>query len=327
MEDKEFDEMFDDQETGEDQEPEPKEAEGNQEEAREQESAPPAEDPDNQLKALQEQVEELKKINNGLLQAKTASSSKASKAQEELQAAKLQLQRYEESQKQQGPEKKESVDRLAVEFDDDGNPFIPASNIPVPDAIRQEVAALKQQLFETTNNLRKTQAQRDEAEALQNLLSQKDGYDEAFVKFQEQWNYVKDELFDQFVHANNLPVPRSQAEALDIATSPEFQKAFSAKYPGSDVAAVMEAGLMGDPKQSPYYLRKALDTLSRKKVDPSHKPLGDKPSSVSTMSDAGPPLGESDDLQQFADMDMEDFLKLTPAQESRLNVLLKQKGM
>lgn len=275
---------------------------------------------------LAARVAELEKINNGLLQAKTASSAKARQAQEALQAAQEQL-KLVQAQPKPDPkpeeETRQPVDRLKVEFDEDGNPYVPVESLPVNQDLTQKVSELEKQLSDTAQNLKVSQEERVRAETLKNFLSEKDGYQEAYVQVKDQWEYIRRELFEQIVASKGLPKPQTQAEALEIASDPDFQAAFKTKFPTGDAESVMQAYLFGGR----YFERKALDAILEKQTPPStHKPLPtDKPQPLATVTGASQ-AGDDDDLQKYADMSMDDFLAMKPEQEARMDRLMKEKG-
>ncbi len=289
-------------------------------------------DPGVTTEQLNARIAELEKINNGLLQAKTASSAKARAAQEQLQETQRQIDLLktrldgDAQKKDKAPEAsaQRQMDRLTVDFDENGVPFIPAEGLPVNKDLEQKVAALEQELSQTAQSIRASQEQREEAENLRALLAEKDGYQEAFAQIKDQWDYLSGGFFDQFVVANELPEPRTRDDALEIAANEKFQAAFRAKFPNGDAESVIEAFT----SKKPYYKRRALNmALKAQTPQPTHTPLPkDKPQSLSTISGANH-AGDDDDLQKFADMSVEDFLSLSPEQERRMNRLMKEKGM
>ena len=292
--------------------------------------APPADKTAEQL--LEEErarIAEIERVNNGLLQAKTSAMQKYQKTLSELQSTQEQLKALQEQARLKDEAKivdagSQNIDRLKVEFDDEGNAYVPAGSIPVNADLVKKIEALELQLSQAANKL---QEDRVKAEYEGSLLSEKEGYKTAIKDLKEQWDFVKNGLFDQFVREKEIQFSSNtdvaKAQALEVAMSPEFQKAFYAKYPNGDIETLMQAGIYSGK----YYERKALDAvLSKKQPVSTHKPLpGDKPLPLATATGTGM-AQEIDDLNKFANMTPEEFLRMSPDEERRMNRLLKEKG-
>ncbi len=303
-------------------EPEPKEDEG----VKPDDSAPPAEEDTKDA----DRISELEKMNNGLLQAKTAAMAKVDKSGESLTAANDRIRALEEQIKIQAaipaaaPVENKPVENVSVEYDDEGNAFIPAKNLPVDTSQADKIAALEAKLAKTANALESSNQNRLQEEYTKSFLGEKEGYKEAYTEVMEQWTYLKTELFDQFVSSKGIAPPKTQAEALEIASNPEFQTAFKSKYPQGDVESVLQAGLY----QNRYYEKKALDTVLAQRVPAStHAPIPtDKPLPLGTVPGSNQAI-EENSLAEYSDMSMEDFLLMTPEKETRMNRLLQEKGI
>lgn len=294
----------------------------------EEDPAPPAEDEPPDIAALETRIQELESINHGLLKAKTSSQASKQSIQEAYQreqerVAALEAKIKELNQPAPAEQDKQVPDKIEVQFDDEGNAFIPGDKLPVDHSQAQKVKELESRLLSAKEDLDNIRVQAAQQAELKNFLSENEKYAEVMPQAQEQWSYLKDELFDQFITAKNLPAPESPAQALEIAATPEFQKAFKSKYPDSDPEVIMQAGLTGEK----YYQRKALNMLieQKERTKSSHTPLPtDKPPSLSTVTGASTQSDENTDLQKYADMTMEDFLRMTPEEERRMNDLLKR---
>jgi len=273
-------------------------------------------------------ITELEKMNNGLLQAKTSAMQKVDKSGESLASANERIKALEEQVKIQqvpkpDPVEDKPIENVKVEYDEEGNAFIKAENLPVDKSNAKKVAELETRLEQATTDLATSTLERKQAEYTQSFLNEKEGYKEAFVEVKEQWDYIKGELFNQFIVSQDIKPPTTQAEALEISANPEFQKAFKAKYPTGDVESIMQAGLY----QNKYYEKKALETVLAQKVPKStHKQLpDDKPLPLASVPGSNQ-AQEEDSLDKFANMDMEDFLRMSSEDEIRMNRLLENRG-
>jgi hypothetical protein len=324
-----------DQEEGEVQEQEVKNDEQEETETGDAKATPAPElTPEQIIEQQNERLKELEKVNNGILQAKTSAAARARQAQEESQALKEKLAALEkqieltkaakaDTEKVDGEQK---IDRIQVDFDDDGNAFVPIDRIPANNDLVKKLQTLESELNQTKHTLTETQRQRELQESMNDFLSQKDGWKEAFPVLQEQSQYLS-AMFDQFVNQNQIDMPSDRQAAKDIAyeiaSHPSFQSQFRAKYPDGDPERVMQAYLNGGK----YYTAKALDAIAAaKKPVSAHKPLPkSKPAALGTVIGSGTGK-ETESLEKYADMDLDDFLRLSPEEERRMERLLKEKG-
>jgi hypothetical protein len=285
------------------------------------------------LQEKEERLAELERVNNGLLQAKTSAMAKSNKYQEELSAKEERIRALEQEialaratkPNDQDPIADQVIDKISIDFDEEGNAFVPVDRIPANKDLAKKIQDLEAELNATKHNLQTSKEASLKEEALNGFLSEKDGYKEAFPVFQEQCTYMSS-LFDQFVKENEINFPTDKASALDkaleISTDPKFQTSFKAKYPNSDPEAVMQAYLHG----SKHYTRKALNSIVGVKVPSSHKPLPDKPLPLATVAGASQ-AKDTESIDKYANMDIEDFLRMSPEEERRMNRLLKEKGI
>lgn len=287
---------------------------------KEEEKPVPSTEPVPEIDQLNNQLVETKKINNGLMQAKTTAMRKhqeSSKAVEVLTNELNNMKSYIESLQNpqidsSGPQK---VDKTEVLFDDDGNAYI--ENLPDNPKLVNKIVELEQEIIKFNNSLSASKEETLQAESLSSFLNEKEGYKEAFPEVRDQWQYIKTDLFNQFVDANDINPPETKNQALEIMTSDGFKKAFSAKYPTADIDSVIQAGVHGGK----YYERKALDAVLSKKTVSSHDPLpSDKPQSLSTVSGESD-FGDEGFLERVSNMPFDEFLNLTPTEEARYNRL------
>jgi len=286
------------------------------------------------IKQRDERLSELEKVNNGLLQAKTSAMAKANKYHGELTSAQSRLSALEQELelakasvvKPTEITGSQPIDKIVVDFDEDGNAFIPADKIPANIELSKKIQSLESELNAAKQYVKSTENKKLTDEALNGFLNEKPGYKEAFPVMQEQFNYLSS-LFDQYVQENGVDFPKNKSDAqdlaLEISTNPKFQTAFNAKYPAADSEIVMQAYLSG----SKHFARKALDKIvGNNSQSSSHKPFPtDKPLPISTVAGANM-AKDVDSLEKYAGMDMEDFLRMSPEEERRMNRLLKEKG-
>lgn len=304
----------------------------------EKDPAPSADEPkpeENQEEVPEEptadetRIAELEKINNGLMQAKTASQASKGKAQEDLASTREQLKAAQEELRiaklpKESEPSKPLPEKLKVEFDDEGKAFIDPANFPVDLDQARKIKDLESKVVQGEKNLEAARVQTAQAENLKVFFAENEGYAEANDMYQEQWNYMRTELFPQYLEANNIPAPTTQVGAIEISASPEFIKSFKSKFPEGNPETIMEAGLYN----TKHYARKAFDSLLKKKApDSQHKQIPtDKPLPLGTAP--GGTIHQDDDtLQRYADKSMEDFLLQSPEEDAKMDRLMIQKGM
>lgn len=274
---------------------------------------------------LKAKVEELEKANRGMYQAmrqereqRQAFQTKVDQITGMIQQARTQPQQQE----QQQPAEPQAPSKIDVAFDDDGNPYIPSDviskAIPKGDpALENKIANLENELAHYRERTQSQEAQTAAQQQLNKLLAENEAYPEAHKKLEEQFTYLKDELYDAYIEKAGLNPPQTAEEAIDIALkSNEIKRAFNEKFPGADLESVMEANLI----KTPRLLRRALD--KQVPAPSSHQEMPEKPSALSSVSGSESPSDNSI-IDRVADMDLEDFLQLDDKTYSKIDELLK----
>ena len=272
--------------------------------------------------ALKVKLTELESTNKGLIKSLTAQRGQRQELQNDILAIKdaIAEARAEATTDDEVEDLEETLSKIPVDFDDDGNMSIdpkylkPQGN-PDIKALQDELTALK-----GTVNAQTTASY--EQNNLNILLNEKEGYTDAYKLVSKSWNYMKNDLFDNYVESKNLKAPATSDQAIDmIMESTELKEAFAKKYPTLDLESVIEAHLVGTPR----YMRKALDKAITTS-DSKHETLDfSKPNSLSLANSSGSDTPESL-LQRVADMDTEDYENLPAATLAKIDKLLAKVG-
>jgi hypothetical protein len=273
---------------------------------------------------LQIKLDELEATNKGLIKSLSAQRGIRQDLQGQLDEIKDAIAESKETNLDlDDADDKTIVDtkNIPVEFDDDGNMFIEPKYLKAQ-GNTVEIQALQDEIDQLKLNVSEQQTQKQEDKQLNDLLSEKEGYDGAYKLVNEAWSYLKDDVFDAYLEKKGLTAPTTSDQAIDmIMESNELKTDFVKKYPTLQLESVLEAKLLATPR----YIRKALDAAITT-TDSSHSQLDlGKPASLSNANSGGSDTPESL-LNKVADMSTEDYENLDPKTLAKIDKLLEAAG-
>jgi len=269
---------------------------------------------------LKTQLTNLEVSNKGLVKSLTAQRNLRQDLQGQLDGIKEALNTVRAGQvvKPAAEESGESV--IPIDFDDDGNPFLDPANLTGLQSTK--IAQLEAQINTIQNNTVAVNQQTSEKQALEAILSEKEGYSKAYKDVSKAWDFLRNDVFDDYLTAKGLEAPKTADQAIEIAlNSKSMRRKFTEKFPSLDIESVMEAHLIATPR----YLRKALDKAITE-VESIHETLDlTKPSTLANANSTG---GEGNEslISRIADMSTEDFNNLDEKTMAKIDKLLEAHG-
>lgn len=155
---------------------------------------------------------------------------------------------------------------VPVEFDEDGNAFLPAENMQAMlTPYQKKIMELEQRLSATSGQI---EQKHEENKVIQQILSEDEQYPTAYRKYQAAREWANQKVID-FQLDNNLQGPMTPEQALDYVFDETLETEFTQAFPGADLEAVI-----GNSKRA---FRKALKSFKVKPTEePIEKPIADK---------------------------------------------------
>ncbi len=278
--------------------------------------------PSKETATLEARLDELETENKGLIKSLTAQRGQRQDLQNDLAAIKdaIAEARADATTEKEVEELDETLSKIPVDFDDDGNMSIDPKYLQTGTG-NPDIKALQDEIDTLKGTVNAQTVATQEQESLKTLLGEKDGYTAAHKTVSDAWSYMKNDLFDAHLEAKGLAAPQNSDQAIDmIVGSPELTEAFAKKYPTLDLESVVEAHLIGTPR----YMRKALDKAITKPDESKHETLDfSKPGSLASANAGGSDSPETL-LERVANMDTEDYENLPPATLAKIDKLLER---
>lgn len=317
--------------------------------------APPSGDqakPEITLEGVQAEIGELKKANTGLIHALTDERSKRQRHEGKLQGIEETFVKALEARKEQEAtppvsQEPEIPDRMAVNFDEDGTPFVKTEDIlkitnlktdNLNEQTKPKLEALGKKIDEVSTQQVQGQALQQQQRALSSIINSNPTYPQAMNDLQGQWQALNG-MYDQYIQANGLQTPNSIEEAMgQILTSPVSQE-FKKQFPDSDVELLIETFTTPSNAVMQRKLSKALSKISKGKgvgqptPDPvkvqsnsleeeNLKKLGNKPTGFGQVSNQVNSANTT--VESAAAMNLDDFLALTDSEMDAVHAQLEK---
>jgi len=299
------------------------------------------------LEGLQAEMSELKRANTGLVHALTDERSKRQKHEGKLQGISETFAKALEARKEQEeippvPQEPEIPDRMAVNFDDDGTPFVKTEDVlnitkmkSSDDKSKPKFEELNQKVDQISTSMVQNHALTQQRQALNKIINSDRRYPQAMNQLQGQWQALNG-MYDQYIHANGLPTPNSIEEAMgQILTSPVSQE-FTRQFPNSDVELLIETFTTPSNAVMQRKLSKALKGLSggngaggpkavkAPKSNSLEKEnlnrLANKPTGFGQVSNQAKSANTT--VETVADMSLDDFMGLSDSDIDKVHSLL-----
>lgn len=266
--------------------------------------------PDDQEEAesqelLQERLKRLEIANKGLIKATQAERAKRHNLEEQIQQVTEKINAAAMSRKS---EEEEEVPGIKVEFDDEGNAYVPRDKL-------QTISNKDREYQEKIDRLEYNDLL-TRAEQAKNLVFQKvsNDYKEGVTLVQKQWNDLN-EIFSTYIENNGIEIPKDSDGVADILFSEDVTSAFKKKHPTGDIDDLVDVYTSQSLSMLERKLRKAAraqDLSSTEKKDSLKllKKIGKQPPSMNRMQNQR--SGKSElSLDDISKMSSEDFEKMS----------------
>jgi len=315
-----------------------------------EETAPPPGEqapakPEITLEGLQADIAQLQRANSGLTHALTDERGKRQQHEGRLQGISDTFSKALEARQTQEippePKEPEIPDKLAVDFSEDGSPFVRTEDIlkltklkqdNKADLTKPQIEALDGKINQLATQMVQGQALQGQQKVLNSLISSNPTYPEAMSNLQGQWQFLN-QMYDQYVSYNSLPVPSSIEEAMQQIVSSPVAQEFSKQFPGSDVELLIETFTTPSTSVMQRKLKKALDGVSKSngtgqsnelitpKKNNNLSALAAKPASLGNVSNQARSADTT--IERVADMGLDDFMALSDSDMNKVHSLLE----
>lgn len=205
-------------------------------------------------------------------------------------------------------EQKKQIKGITVEFDEDGNAYLPSEKLAaILTPYQRKIMELEER---STATAQQTQQQAEANRVLQQILSEDASYPTAFNSYQKAREWANQKVIE-FQMENELRGPMTGEQALDYVFNPELETEFNTLFPGADLEAVV-----GNSKRA---FRKALKSLApatqtdetpivqtkKPAANSQFKKVLNKPSGLGATKNAkGGDLGVTDRLAELGSQDI-----------------------
>jgi DNA repair exonuclease SbcCD ATPase subunit len=272
-----------------------------------------------ELKSLKDALAEKDKQINGLLQTVKADRRKRQETKGQLDQLtstvnSILAQREELNQQlddgSRSGSSKGTINGIPVEFNDDGDAFVPQDKLEaLTSKYEEKIQELEQSLLLTNQNQQQTaQAQA----AVQQMVGEDERYAPVYSKYQNARKWVNDRVID-FQTENNINGAFTSGQALThvFDENPALQDEFAKRYPDFDLAQVATA------EDSPYHFKTMLKSTagklgSLKQPDERFRKVMSKPSGLGKSTNAKG--GELSLAERVASLSATDIMKLSDDQ-------------
>lgn len=215
---------------------------------------------------------------------------------------------------------------LAVQYDEDGNPYLP------DDALLNFAAPYQKRIDELTNyiaNLQSaTKADREVDTFIQDAVSEDESYQPAYSEYKKAFKWANNKVVE-FMDENDIKQPLSSGQALDhVLSNPDVVEEFNKKFP----AMADKLDVIVTAEDSKTLFKRMLKTVSaglqeagKPKVDPNFKKLLTKPSGLSNAKNQK--AAEVSILDKLDSLTAEDYAEMSDDQIAALDELMRKEEL
>jgi hypothetical protein len=275
------------------------------------------------VQSIAKKMSELEIANKGLIKSLSAQRGIRQGLQEQLDEIKTAVATFKETKDLENELDDKKYSNIPIDFDEEGNLYLDTSklmNLSTGD--NAELLELKNQVDMLRNATTTMHTKASESEALNTLLSENEGYADAHKKVSSAWDYLKDDLFDDYLVKRGIAAPTTADQAIDIAlNSKTINDAFTKKFPSLNMESVLEAHLIATPR----YVRKALNLAITEANNTNELLDTDRPASLARANSSGGEVNETL-LARVANMPTEEFMNLDARTMAKIDRLLEKTG-
>ena len=293
-------------------------------------------------------LEELERVNKGLLGTISAEREKRQSVESRLQRVddyltQIQTDRQLSQQQKDNLTAEAEAERAALqlEYDDDDNPVIPMDKLieqveqRLLGRLEQKITPLQQELLDTKTQTAAQAAQATMQQTVDKVISANESYPEAMNKLVDEWNWIN-EKFGAHV-AMTGKNPQSIPEIYEEMYAAGIDEMFRQQFPDSDMDVVVDAFTSSSPVVVSRKLRKALDmhavsnnsgkgnnatAEATKKAFQRTKKLSSNTPFMAVPSQER----KSTPLEEVAEMDPEDFMSISDTDVERIKRMLAKEA-
>jgi len=212
-----------------------------------------------EIREMKEQIANISKEKQGLLKATQSERQKRQELQGRLDqittTLNSMLAQREELKAQTQSQKDEATLRrgIPIEYDDDGDGFIPEEGVKkMISPYEEKIAALEEELQATRQGVSQ---QQEYNETVASLVSQKPEYNDAHRVYTKARKWISDRVADWSAQ-NGWRGPMNSAQALTHVIDDDFDVEFKEHFPGMDAFTITVA------EDSPKHFLRMLESTS-----------------------------------------------------------------
>lgn len=216
------------------------------------------EEEDEDLKALKDELNEMKKQNQGLLNEVKSQRRKRQDTEERLGTLTDTVNKILETRQTPSGDKTEgggASTKTTLEYDDDGNPIFDPSLIEKNQTIQslnEKISNLEQLLQAAVT----TQQSESEAnKVVQSIVGSDERFGAAYPKYQNARRWVEEKVIE-YQKDNNIGGMMTSGQALDYVFDQNLEKEFQESFPGMDLERIVTA------EDSQRHLRSTLNFIA-----------------------------------------------------------------
>ena len=271
-----------------------------------------------ELQSLKEQLANLEKEKQGLLQGVKDERRKRQELKGRLdqvtQTVNGILTTRQQQAEQQLAEKLADSKGVPVEFTEEGDGFIPYDKLEIiTSPYEQKIADLERRLEALTYS---TDAASRAQKTINTIVGENEAFGPAYNKYQGARRWVEDKVIE-FQRLNNIQGTLSSGQAMDhVFSDKDLVQAFEEKFDGLDLADVVTA------EDSTYAFRRTLSNVAKAMTPSDNKPdsrfqrVLQKPSGLGKSANAK--AGEIPLSERAGNMSATDIMNLSDDQIAAL---------
>jgi hypothetical protein len=264
-----------------------------------------------EVKSLKDQIAQLQKQNNGLIQTVKADRRKKQEATGRLDALTAQVNSIlsaRQQAEQQLAMASSDDDRIEIDITDDGDAFIPKNKLnDIVSPLQQRIDQLEEQLQLTTSQ---NSAAQEAEQLMQSLIGEDERYSAVYPKYRSARKWANDKVIE-FQRDNNIRGTLSSGQALTHVFDDDAMSEFQQRFPGLDLPTVITA------EDSTWHFKQMLSKAAENaipKVEPDarFRQVINKPSGLGKSANAKG--GELSLSERVGQLSATDILSLTDDQ-------------
>jgi hypothetical protein len=294
------------------------------------------------LETLKADLDKLSKANTGLRHALTEERNKRQTFEGRLQGISetfaSALEKKQAAKEPEEPVEEPIPDKIPIDFDDDGSPFMKTQDIlklvkmrpaDMENMSLPQLKKLESQVNQISSYFVQNQVSQVQRTEIDSLIRSNPEYPAQFQTLIGQWKQLNN-MYDTYISENNLPVPGSLDDAVHQIVSGPVSKEFLKLNPNADLELLVEAFTTPNLKTQQRKLQKAMDNQLKITTKPDSNlekqnlsTLSKKPTNLGKITNQS--SGNADTtIERVAEMSLDDFLSLSDSDTAKIKSLLRK---